>query len=160
MTSVPNTSRPESTGRLPWRIAASWLAVVVWAGCIFYMSAHTGNQINHGMGIISSIAAVLKEWQLAIFGPGVDAISTCAHFCEYTVLGALLANALRFHMSGHRALVFAIAVAVASLYGVSDEVHQLFVPTRMCDPVDWVVDTLGATLGSFLVTRFLAGRQK
>lgn len=46
-------------------------------------------------------------------------------------------------------LVF-FAVAAASLYGVTDEIHQLFVPGRFCDPADWLVDTLGALTGALI----------
>ena len=51
-----------------------------------------------------------------------------------------------------------IAIACASLYGVSDEVHQLFVPERMCDPVDWMVDTAGSALGSGITYAVLRKR--
>jgi VanZ family protein len=46
---------------------------------------------------------------------------------------------------------------VSTLYGVSDELHQLFVPGRNCDWHDVVADAagslLGAALGSALATR-------
>jgi len=35
-----------------------------------------------------------------------------------------------------------------SLYGVSDEVHQAFVPFRDSNWHDWLADTLGATIGT------------
>lgn len=50
------------------------------------------------------------------------------------------------------------AVALASLYGVTDELHQLFVPGRMCDPADWLTDTLGATLGACIVHALMKKR--
>jgi VanZ family protein len=37
-----------------------------------------------------------------------------------------------------------LAVLLASLYGVSDEVHQAFVPGRSADASDWLADTVGA----------------
>ena len=60
----------------------------------------------------------------------------------------MLGNARRCRMPLRRACLG--AVIGASLYGVSDEFHQLFVPGRMCDPMDWLVDTAGAALGSGL----------
>ncbi|MFQ9741932.1 MAG: VanZ family protein [Slackia sp.] len=45
--------------------------------------------------------------------------------------------------------VFA-APLIASLYGVTDEIHQIFVPTRSCDPADWAVDTVAAIVGAIL----------
>lgn len=45
-------------------------------------------------------------------------------------------------------LLMLAAVVIASLYGASDELHQLFVPGRLCDPADWLTDTCGAALGA------------
>lgn len=126
--------------------AVSWVLVAVWAGFIFFMSSNTSTGLNDGLGAFSRMYQVLKGIQTALLGPGADALSSIAHFCEYAVLGALLANALHCHMPPRHALV--LAIVCASLYGVSDEIHQLFVPTRMCDPADWAVDTLGAALGA------------
>ena len=40
-----------------------------------------------------------------------------------------------------------IAIVLATLYGVSDEFHQLFVPGRSADPYDVLADCVGATIG-------------
>lgn len=127
-------------------VVVSWVAVAVWACFIFFMSSNTSTGLNEGLGIFSSIYRAMQDVQASILGPDADVLSSIAHFCVYTVFGALLANALRCHMPLRRACL--VAIACASLYGVSDEFHQLFVPGRMCDPVDWMVDTAGATLGS------------
>ena len=124
----------------------SWALVALWACFIFFMSSNTSTGLNTGLGIFSSIYRAMQDVQALLLGPGVDVLSSIAHFCEYTALGALLANALRCHMPLRRACL--VAIACASLYGASDEIHQLFVPERMCDPVDWMVDTAGASLGS------------
>ena len=44
----------------------------------------------------------------------------------------------------------AVAIVVATLYGVSDEFHQLFVPGRSADRYDVLADCVGATLGAAL----------
>lgn len=134
----------------------SWALVVAWACFIFFMSSNTSTGLNTGLGIFSSIYQAMQTVQAQLLGPDVDVLSSIAHFCEYTVFGALLANALRCHMPLRRACI--IAVVCASLYGVSDEIHQLFVPERMCDPMDWLVDTLGASLGSSIAYAVLRKR--
>ncbi|MFZ1841932.1 MAG: VanZ family protein [Nitrospira sp.] len=42
-----------------------------------------------------------------------------------------------------------VAVAGCALYGLSDEIHQLFVPLRQGDPLDLVADSVGAALGAW-----------
>ena len=147
---TPAPASASASAAAPSRVgvAVGWALVVLWAGFIFYMSSNTGSGLNDGDGIVSQIYRALHAAQTALFGPDVDVVSSCAHFCEYTVFGALWVNALRHHMPLRRAMV--LGVACASLYGVTDEFHQLFVEGRMCDPADWAVDTAGALLGAFL----------
>ncbi len=55
-----------------------------------------------------------------------------------------------------------LAVLLASLYGVSDEVHQAYVPGRSADLFDWVADTVGAGVGvgvTVLVVRLWVRRR-
>ena len=40
------------------------------------------------------------------------------------------------------------AVAISSLYGVTDEYHQLFVPGRSFDVLDMLADALGSVVGA------------
>lgn len=144
---------------------ASWAAVLAWAAFIFLMSANTGDSLDHGGGIVSALYQLLKEAQASVLGPGFDLVNPIAHFCEYAVFGALLANALRLNLparTGARPVggafspgaVVALAVALASLYGVTDELHQLFVPGRSSDPADWLVDTCGSLVGALLLCAF------
>lgn len=65
-----------------------------------------------------------------------------AHLTLFGVLAALL------HLAGLRA---PLAVAATALYGVTDEVHQMFVPGRSPDLADWIADVLGAVLAVRLV---------
>lgn len=68
-----------------------------------------------------------------------------AHTLEYALLGFLLSRA--FSNPG-------AAFVIASLYGVSDEFHQSFVPGREASIGDWLADSLGAFAGArFLLKR-------
>lgn len=100
--------------------------------------------------------AVVVAWMAVIFRlsalPGSSVpghFGNYAHFGEYAVLGCLITLAFREPRS------WLWAVAMASAYGVTDELHQLFVPGRVADPLDWVIDTLGAIAGALLIAWFL-----
>ncbi|BDG01576.1 VanZ family protein [Anaeromyxobacter oryzae] len=72
-----------------------------------------------------------------------------------------LAFLVRLALAGtrlRRPAALAVALAIASLYGVSDELHQLFVPNRQCDVWDWAADTLGALAGAAVAAAFLRRR--
>lgn len=74
------------------------------------------------------------------------------HFIGYAILGVLLLRG--FAGAAWRGVTSRagwLAVAVSSAYGVTDEVHQLFVPGRSATVEDWIADTLGAIAGVTLV---------
>ncbi|MEE0845769.1 MAG: VanZ family protein [Eggerthellaceae bacterium] len=126
----------------------SWLLVLAWAVFIFFMSSNTGDALGDGDGLVSLIFQWLHGIQAGVLPSDVDVVSPAAHFCEYAIFGALWMNAWRTRVATPWA-VWA-AVVCASLYGISDEIHQIFVPGRTADPVDWLVDTCGAALGAFV----------
>ncbi|MFH1859660.1 MAG: VanZ family protein [bacterium] len=90
------------------------------------------------MGIIFGLSSVTSDNTPSFF-PFFDKI---AHLTEYTGLGWLLRNA--FNGS------FLAAVLTGSLYGLSDELHQLFVPGRECDYKDLLCDIAGCIFGQFI----------
>ena len=103
---------------------ARWGPVVVWAAVIFALSS------------IPSLATGLGTWDLVL--------RKAAHVVEFGILGALLARALPS---------LAWAVAAGSLYAMTDEVHQAFVPGRVGSPVDWALDTVGVAAGVLAYAR-------
>lgn len=75
------------------------------------------------------------------------------HACEYGVLGILLYRAFKHTTPNARSIGLAIICVLA--FGISDEVHQWFVPQRQADVWDVVADTFGAAfliLGWVLIT--------
>jgi VanZ family protein len=97
----------------------------------------------------------------SISAPGLpSAWSSPAHFGVYAVLAALCVIALWPTTTPWRAV--AIAVMISSAYGVTDEIHQAFVPGRIPDVADWGFDTLGALAGALAmvaVLRILSSRR-
>jgi len=82
---------------------------------------------------------------------GVDKV---AHFVEYGVLGFLLARLIaNVQSSFSRVFLVCVAVILATLYGISDEVHQAFVPGRDANPWDVAADGLGGLMGAVIYRR-------
>ena len=81
---------------------------------------------------------------------GVD--DSVPHAFEYGVLAALLLRGL-VGARRRRVTVRAAwsAALLATLYGVTDELHQWFVPGRTAQVTDLVADALGATVAAGLI---------
>lgn len=53
-----------------------------------------------------------------------------------------------------------MTAGVTALYALSDEIHQLFVPNRSCDPADWAVDMVAATVSSLIAVAVVRHGQR
>jgi VanZ family protein len=104
---------------------------LLWLPAIFYMAA---------IFFVSSMSDV---------GPPPGGVSDKSmHMLVYAGLGVLfllpLAKGLLGAVTWRRALA---AVVLATVYGMSDEIHQAFVPGRYPDVLDVVADAIGAAVG-------------
>ena len=82
-------------------------------------------------------------------GGGDDGV---AHVLQYAVLAALLLRGLAgARWRGVRVRAAALAVLLATLYGVTDEAHQWFVPGRTAEVTDLVADALGAAVAAGVI---------
>jgi VanZ family protein len=74
------------------------------------------------------------------------------HTLEYAILCLLICWAQSHPNSPPKPIekVVLFSIIASSLYGASDEVHQYYVPGRNSDVLDWVFDTLGASLAGFV----------
>lgn len=85
---------------------------------------------------------------LPVSFPNVDKI---IHIAEYALFGLLLVRAIKYSFShlNNKKLYF-IVFLITFLYGASDELHQLFVATRVCSIWDLSADIIGGLLGAYL----------
>ena len=71
-----------------------------------------------------------------------------AHIIAYFILGILMYRALRVSIHRWRArTVVSLALLSCSLYAVTDEIHQLFVPGRSGELRDVMIDSIAALVG-------------
>jgi VanZ family protein len=75
------------------------------------------------------------------------------HLLGYALLGALATRATAGGVGRRVTLGAALAaVALTSGYGITDELHQGFVPMRTRELLDWYADTAGGVLGAGALT--------
>lgn len=88
---------------------------------------------------------IRPEWTF----PGQDKL---AHIFLYGGLAAVISVGLRRARRPAAPIVqFYFPIVFAVLYGISDEIHQLFVPSRSCDMMDALADLMGAAMTQWLL---------
>ena len=80
---------------------------------------------------------------------GLSIQSWAMHVIEYAILSLLLYRALI--KSRFKKYSIILAIIISALYGLSDEIHQLFVPGRAFDVLDLIFDFTGAILMQILI---------
>jgi VanZ family protein len=119
---TPTSTRPRHIHPLLWL----WGPVFAYCALIFALSSISG---------LPDLPAHMSD--------------KVAHVLLYSGLGFLVARALSGGIgrpvSG--GVVLAVLVA-AAVYGLSDEVHQLFVPNRQFDLKDMCADAVGGVTGA------------
>lgn len=129
---------PRGAQFLSWLPAASLMAVLFW------LSSIPGDELPL---------------------PGFRFSDKLAHFLAYSVLGALIGwrHRLRVRLGGRRGeagnawFPDAVGAMTGILFGLSDEVHQIFVPMRLFAWGDIAADGLGVLAGLRLARRLAGG---
>lgn len=126
---------------------------------IFIVSSDLGSA-DHTRPVLASIVRRFFPWLAEQMTPSmIDVtdfiIRKVAHVTEYAVLSLLVSRSLGIKMNStiRERLVPA---GISSLYALSDEFHQSFVPSRGATYTDVLWDTLGGLIGSAIL--FIAHR--
>lgn len=129
---VMGSKRNSSPGSRRIRDRIYWVS---WIALIFILSSIPGNDLPEVPG----------------FQP-----DKLVHFSLYFLLAILTLRAFGTQQNRNRIPWIALIFCVG--YGVTDELHQLFVPGRSPSPWDLLADGIGAAIGSVL-WRVLARRR-
>ena len=114
---------------------AYWFPIFVYCLLIFIQSSRPSPDIT-------------PHW------PYVDKV---LHFFAYALLSALFLRAFNTtRIKNNLKLIFILSVLLSSLYGISDEIHQSFVPYRTADAMDVLADILGSIAGVYLYQKTLS----
>ena len=114
-----------------------WFPILLYCLLIFIQSSHPSPDIT-------------PRW------PYFDKV---LHFTAYALLGALFLRAFNTSQIKHQLkLIFTLSVLFSSLYGISDEIHQSFVPYRTADVMDTLADILGSAFGVYIFFKIKIGK--
>jgi len=91
---------------------------------------------------LSSISYPPQPLPLKFYAPVIE------HIIEYAILGFLLSVAIKPKNEKMQRWAIFWAIMIATIYGITDEIHQLFVPGRTASVFDASLDCIGAVIGS------------
>ena len=76
------------------------------------------------------------------------------HLVAYFILSALLYLTLIYQRKSKTLFTYApsVAILIASVYGALDEIHQILIPGRFAEILDWLADFVGTLLGVLLIS--------
>lgn len=132
---------------------------ILWASVIFSFSAKNSvDSVKESRSAGKFICSILvpefnempEERQYEIAGEIDYPVRKLAHATEYTVLGILLAGAV-YDTGRKRFYNIIVPYIIGTLYAVTDEVHQYFVPGRSCRAVDIFIDSMGVLFGILIL---------
>lgn len=114
-----------------------YIILILWLGVIFAVSSIPGSTIPSAPSITPYIV----------------------HFCEYFVLGVILYYIAHAHDKPTEKVLIVVFI-FGLLYGMSDEIHQLFVPGREFSLWDWAADIMGLIVGHWIAKHWIHRKLK
>jgi len=115
--------------------ARRWAPSVLWGALILVATSLPGSTLPSAPSI-----------------PGLDKV---VHASLYGVLAFLVGQA----MAAQALRTLLIATVAIAVFAAADEWHQRWIPGRGADPLDWLADVAGATIGFLLSRTALARRE-
>ena len=134
--------------------AKYWLPVLAWMALI-YVASGDPKSLYHSARVVEPLMPT--DSQPHSLQPAVIFVRKVAHAAEYAVLALLLWRALRATSSQPPGWSWRLATNAwvwSVVYGFTDELHQVFVPTRRAEALDILIDAVGAAAGLFMLWIF------
>ncbi len=132
----------------PRRTWLRWLPAIFFAAAIFMFSSIPGKEVDASLNRLTATAKIISPVgsPAPVFSPKIDWLKV-GHGIGYLCLGISVLYALtaRGRWSPFTALV------ICSLYSVTDEFHQTFVPGRSAAVRDVLLDSLAALAGTVIL---------
>ena len=105
------------------RLIVYWIPVFVYMMAVFYISSLTSSEIPGSGGIDLSFL----------------------HIGEYFILSLLIFRALGYYKIDKKKRIL-LSILLSFLYGITDEIHQIYIPGRTFDFLDMIFNLVGSSL--------------
>ena len=127
----------------------AWILFLLWLVVIFFFSSQNGQSSSD---LSNGLLNFLEEFtHLPLTNEFFSFfIRKLAHFTEYLILGILSCNLVKQYRSLNK-MEYSAILLFCITYAISDEVHQMFVNGRSPQVFDVFVDSLGSSVGIFLI---------
>jgi VanZ family protein len=142
------------------------IIVIAIMAFIFFQSAlpadlsseESGRVVDLIVRLFQGVAPIDRETLVFIVRKG-------AHFTEYMILGGFLVPAVKEWMAVDTTPVPVVreritAWLAGTLYAVTDEIHQSFVPGRSCELRDMGIDSCGVLAGVLVVSFLMRSKER
>jgi len=141
---APRKSKPAAA--VFWTLSAALMAV------IFFLSGQNAEEsVEVSSGLLEKLLAFLP------FEISENLLRDSAHAAEYFMLAALLFFSLRYTFGRKKPMLAFLCTAV---YGITDEIHQYFIPGRAFQLYDLSIDALGADAAVLCCAAFVHIRER
>ncbi len=138
---------------IPRKAVPVYLATIAYAVLIFYLSSEESTSDTAFSSILD-----------------IEHVDKLTHVAEYAILGILLFLSFHFpphsnvwlqkHLKTELHRLSFFPFLVGSLYALSDEIHQAYVPGRDASPFDFIADVVGVILGILIMIRIIDIRKQ
>lgn len=136
------------------RLRISLILVIVWMITVFCFSNQPGNTSGKtSSGVTTKVVETIirnkgkteneKAEMIAKIDPIIRKV---AHYSIYTLGGILIMNYIKtYKLKEERKML--ISIITGTVYAITDEIHQYFVPGRSAMVTDVGIDALGVMTG-------------
>jgi len=118
---------------------------------------------NWDVSLVIVVGILVIIFALSSFGgfspphkKGSGLFSIIYHFSAFFFLNLFLLFTL---VRGNKRDFIVVAIIISMTYGVFDEIHQLFVPGRVCDIFDFLINNTGICFSSIFYMLFMSGEK-
>lgn len=132
-----------------------WILTILWMGVIFYFSNQPAEISKEESGKVLAKMNLISEADIAKEGDSRISmlqrfIRKTAHVSVYFILGILITLSVLDTILSNFG-TYSASYILGTLYAVSDEVHQIFIPGRGPQLRDVMIDSAGVLAGMLII---------